>query len=442
MQSDNKLAVLRQELDWLKLVINQSLVTYLLQDGHENDWMDIPLPNLSLSNSPYAEAVKKWNLDVYARLALALGMAPHLSPEILDIFFSKNQLIDRGFTEFGGLSNKDHKGFLPTGQTLCFIITVSRPEMHYRLMELLGKEHILYKERVLELTETEHNLPCLSGQLSLSKDWFSYFLTGEKQKTGYCASFPVQKITTALEWEDMVLDDLVIAQVNEITNWVRYGKTLMEDWGLAKKLKPGYNALFCGPAGTGKTLAATLIGKITGLEVYKIDLSTIVSKYVGETEKNLSLIFEMALHQNWILVFDEEDVLFGKRSEINSTTDSYANQQIASLSKKIDEYPGVVILVTNSRVDIDEVFLSKFQTIIHFIMPTVDERYKLWQNAFSGVCKLDESIDLYAIAVEYELTGGAIINILRYCALTAISRGGTTVTEKELLAAIGRETCA
>ena len=247
MENNNALKVLRQELDWLEAVIGQCMATYFLQEGHEKDWMEIPLPDLLLSDSPYANTVEKWNLDICARLAIALSMAPHLRPEILDIFFTKNQMHDRGFTEFGGLTTKDYNGFLPTGETLCFLLTVKHPEMRYELMELLGKDNILYKEDILILTETESHLPWLSGQLSLSRSWFNYFLTGKKLMAENSASFPAQKIGTAMEWEDVVLDHLVLTQINEITAWLAHGPTLMEDWGLAKKLKPGYRALFYGP---------------------------------------------------------------------------------------------------------------------------------------------------------------------------------------------------
>ncbi|WP_025146695.1 ATP-binding protein [Pedobacter jeongneungensis] len=439
MENNIALTVLRQELDWLEAVIAQCMATYFLQEGHEKDWTDIPLPDLSHSDSPYADMVEKWNLDIYARLAIALSMAPHLRPEILDVFFTKNQMHDRGFTEFGGLTTKDYNGFLPTGETLCFLVTVKHPEMRYQLMELLGKENTLYKEDVLILAETESHLPWLSGQLSLSRSWFNYFLTGKKLMAENSASFPAQKISTAMEWEDVVLDHLVLTQINEITAWLAHGHTLMEDWGLAKKLKPGYRALFYGPPGTGKTLMATLIGKTTGREVYKIDLSMIVSKYIGETEKNLSKIFDVAQHQNWILFFDEADALFGKRTQADSANDRHANQQTAYLLQRIEDFPGVVILATNLKANMDEAFSRRFQSAIHFTMPSVHERYQLWQKAFSGVCKLEESINLEAIAEEYQMAGGAIINVLRYCALSAISRNDTVVNQQELLAGIIRE---
>lgn len=439
MNNMDNLETLHREMDWLQSVIDQVIKSYLLQEGHEKHWLDIPMPDLSSGDSFYAGKVREWNLDVYARLALVLSMAPHLRPEVLDILFGKNQLYDRGFTEFGGLVDKNHSGFLPTGQTFCFLVTAVNPGWRYDVMDVLARESVLLKEQVILLGDSEPGLPRLNGMLLLSDHWFHYFLTGEHQQEENTASFPAQKITTNMEWDDIILSDHVMEQVTEISTWMEHSHTLMNDWGLAKRLKPGYRALFYGPSGTGKTLTATLLGKTSGRDVYKVDLSMVVSKYIGETEKNLSKIFDIAQHKNWILFFDEADALFGKRTAANSSNDRHANQQTAYLLQRIEDFPGIVILATNLKANMDEAFTRRFQAIIHFSMPDQEERYQLWKNAFSGTCTLSSDIDLYKIAEEYELAGGAIINILRFCALSAISRNDTVVSKQELLTALKRE---
>lgn len=295
------------------------------------------------------------------------------------------------------------------------------------------------KEQILSLSDTESHLPALNGILSLSQSWVNYFITGEHLQLENSATFPAQKITTNLNWEDVVLDDLVMEQVMEISTWMEHGDTLMNNWGLYKKIKPGYRALFYGPPGTGKTLTATILGKASGREVYKVDLSMIVSKYIGETEKNLSRIFDIAQHKNWILFFDEADALFGKRTATNNSNDRHANQQTAYLLQRIEDFPGIIILASNLKANMDEAFTRRFQSVIHFTMPTPSERYQLWKNAFSGMCTLDPAIDLYKISEDYEIAGGAIINILRYCALAAIRRNSTVVAQEELLTGLRRE---
>ena len=137
---------------------------------------------------------------------------------------------------------------------------------------------------------------------------------------------------------------------------------------MKKVLKPGFKALFHGLPGTGKTLTAMLIGKKTGLDIYRVDLSQMVSKYIGETEKNLAKVFDKAEHKNWILFFDEGDALFGKRTNTKDAHDRYANQQVSYLLQRIEEYDGLVILATNLKNNIDDAFLRRFQSIIHFPM--------------------------------------------------------------------------
>jgi AAA+ superfamily predicted ATPase len=439
MASKTNISILHQELEWLEKVIQQVICSYLLQEGHENDWLDIPIPDLSAQKGPYPDMINHWNLNVYERLAIALCLAPHLRPEILDIFFGKNGIYDRGFTEFGGVVDKNHSGFIPTGQTFCFIITATHKELRVEVEQILNKENKLIKEGVLQLEETEDFIPKLNGILSLHHNWFHYFVTSQKVSMAQSPSFPAQKITSLLNWDDIVLDDIVMEQVSEINTWLEHSETLLNHWGLQSKIKPGYRALFYGPPGTGKSLTATLLGKATNREVYRVDLSMIVSKYIGETEKNLSKVFDIARDKDWILFFDEADALFGKRTAANSSNDRHANQQTAHLLQQIEDFPGVVILASNLRANMDDAFTRRFQAIIHFNMPSVEERYQLWQNAFSANCTLSPDIDLYQIAEDYELAGGAIINVLRYCALAAIRRNDTVVTKNELLTGIKRE---
>ncbi|CAM3839619.1 MULTISPECIES: ATP-binding protein [Flavobacterium] len=439
MEAKTNITVLHEELNWLEKVIQQVICSYLLQEGHENDWHTIPLPDVTAENAPYATLVNEWQLNRYERLALALSLAPHLRPEILDIFFGKNAIYDRGFTEFGGVIDKGHSGFIPTGQTLAFLITATHQELRNEVLNIFSKENKLIKEDVLQLADTDNFIPKLNGILSLHHNWYHYFVTNEKISIAQSASFPAQKITSNLNWEDVVLDTIVMEQVNEILIWLEHGNTLLNEWGLDRKIKPGYRALFYGPPGTGKSLTATLLGKATNKEVYRIDLSMIVSKYIGETEKNLSKVFDIARDKEWILFFDEADALFGKRTAANSSNDRHANQQTAHLLQLIEDFPGVVILASNLRANMDEAFTRRFQAIIHFNMPSPDERYQLWQNAFSGTCTLAEEIDVYQIAEDYELAGGSIINVLRYCALSAIGRNDSVVSKQEILKGIKRE---
>ncbi|MEE1944499.1 ATP-binding protein [Pedobacter sp. KR3-3] len=427
------------ELHWLDQVIEQVICSYLLQEGHENNWYDIPVPDWSESATPYASMVNELGLDIYQRLTIAMAMAPHVRPEILDVFFGKNARTDRGYTEFGGVIAPNHSGFLPTGQTICFLLTALDPANRQMVSRLFQKENSLMKEQIVTLGTTDDHIPKLNGILSLSESWLHYFYTGQKNGPEHSSVFPAKKITTPMSWEDVVLDDLVREQLAEITTWLSHGELLMSDWGFDKKIKPGYRALFYGPPGTGKTLTATLLGKATQRDVYRVDLSMIVSKYIGETEKNLSRIFEVAKEKKWILFFDEADALFGKRTTATSSNDRHANQQTAYLLQQIEDFPGVVILASNLKGNMDEAFSRRFQSTIYFGMPSPQERQQLWNNAFSGKFTLSPEIDLQHLAEEYEIAGGSIINILRYCALSAIRRNSFEVSQHELLTGLKRE---
>jgi SpoVK/Ycf46/Vps4 family AAA+-type ATPase len=245
-----------------------------------------------------------------------------------------------------------------------------------------------------------------------------------------------QHIATTMDWHDLVLDKIVMEQVEEIKKWVEYAPVLMEDVVPSKKMGQGYRALFYGPPGTGQRLTVTLIGKTTGHKVYIINLSIVLTKSPSEAEKVLAALFEKAASQNWILFFEGAEVLLDKLANGNQQE---ANQQTAYLLQRIEEYPGLVVLAANIRSAVDEAFARRFQSVIHFIMPSAEERYKLWQEAFSGTYKPAGDIDIRKIAETYELSGGAIINILRYCVLSAVNRDSMVVTYEDLLAGIAKE---
>lgn len=435
----NNLQALHAELDWLQQVMYRVVASYLNHEGAQQHWRGIPAPALAPGASTYADLALEWQLDVFERLALALALAPHIRPECLDIFFSSNAQTGRIFTEFGGITEKGFGGFLPTGQTLVFLLAANDPLWRIDAMRMFSSGHRFAKEQMLSLERGDDKLPQLSGVLTLAENWRDYLLTGSMPQAELSSAFPASPIGTPLGWQDLVLDHQVREQVDEISAWLVHGHTLMQEWGLAAKVKPGYRTLFYGPPGTGKTLTATLLGKSSGREVYRVDLSMIVSKWIGETEKNLGKVFDAAGHRDWILFFDEADALFGKRTAASSSNDRHANQQTGYLLQRIEDFPGTVILSTNLKANMDEAFTRRFQSMIHFTMPAAAQREQLWRNAFAGVCELEREIDLAGIARDYELAGGAIINVLRHCALGAVRLGHRVVTRDSLIDGIRRE---
>ena len=259
------------------------------------------------------------------------------------------------------------------------------------------------------------------------------------RKPDFSRNFPAKRITTTMNWDDLVLTNETMDQVQELIYWMEYEQILMSDWGLDRILKPGYKSLFHGPSGTGKTLTANLIGDHTAKDVYRVDLSSVVSKYIGETEKNLEKIFDKASHMDCILFFDEADALFGKRTSISDAHDRYANQEVSYLLQRIEEYPGLVILASNFKSNMDEAFLRRFQSVIYFPMPDTSERKKLWEQSFSKKSKLAEDVDLSEIAKKYKLTGGSIVNVILYASLMTIARKSKTIQKKDIIKGIRRE---
>ena len=249
-----------------------------------------------------------------------------------------------------------------------------------------------------------------------------------------------QKITPHYTWEDIVLPEDRLQMLREICDQVKYRGRVLDDWGFQAKLAmgKGTNALFAGPPGTGKTMAADIIAHDLGLDLYKIDLSTVVSKYIGETEKNLSKIFAEAETSNAILFFDEADALFGKRTEVRDSHDRYANLEISYLLQKMEEYEGVVILATNLHKNMDDAFRRRLHFIIEFPFPDAPDRQRIWENIWPADTPRSPDLDLAFLAERVAVAGGNIRNIALSAAFLAAANG-QTVTMTHLIQATQRE---
>jgi len=261
-----------------------------------------------------------------------------------------------------------------------------------------------------------------------------------RQQSRHNLSTLAHKIQPRHNWDDIVLPRDQMDQLREICCYVEHHQTVFGDWGFDRKLSlgKGLNVLFTGPSGTGKTMAAEIIANELGLDLYKIDLSAIVSKYIGETEKNLDRIFHEGQTSNAILFFDEADALFGKRSEVRDSHDRYANIEIAYLLQKMDEYDGVVILATNLRKNMDDAFARRMHFCIEFPIPNESDRYRIWKGIFPHEAPLSKDIDLNFMAQQFKITGGNIKNIALGAAFLAAEDGGYINTEN-LIRATKRE---
>ena len=428
-----------KEFSWFTELLNLRFQLYFDTGAEISHISKIPIPSLEDSDTPYARLIQTFNWGFRERAAICLALAPELQPRMLDIFFTKNKTFDRNFTEFGGEKNSEHSGFIPTAETLLFLLGGSHMQERMQAYELLNENHPLLKNRIVYLSQGPRNYPIASAGWRISPESISNLVLGEEFRPQFGAVFPAQLIETKRPWSDLVLPYKTQQKVHEIRLWIDHRETLMHHWGLAEKLRPGFRALFYGPPGTGKTLTASLLGKATGLDVYRIDLSMIVSKYIGETEKNLSQVFNMATNRNWILFFDEADALFGKRTETKDAHDRYANQEVAFLLQRVESYDGLVILASNFRSNIDDAFLRRFESVIHFPLPDPSQRYQLWKQGIPPQAQLDAHISLEEIADKFELSGGAIMNAIRYGSLQAIASHEGCLQREDLLEGIRRE---
>jgi hypothetical protein len=394
---------------------------------------------LNGSESAFANFVEEHKLDFEERFLLALALVPHMKPELLDMFLIKNDSTQQIFTEFGGKRGKNHTGFLPTAETAMFILAGNDLSKRFYLQRCFDGQHKFSNENILWIEEVGKDEPGLSGAISISQEVLDLFTIGEARKPNFSPEFPAKLLITKMDWTDLILNHHVLEHLKEIETWITHHDTLMKDWGMERILKPGYKTLFYGPPGTGKTTTAALLGKKTNRDVYRIDLSQMVSKYIGETEKNLAKIFDRAENKEWILFFDEADALFGKRLNVQNSHDKYANQQVSYLLQRIEDYNGLVILASNLKGNIDEAFMRRFQSMIHFPMPNVEERFKIWENGFSKSVEFDPKIDMIEIARKYEISGGAIINIIQHCSLRALGRDSNLIKLNDIIEGIKRE---
>ncbi|MFQ6027893.1 MAG: ATP-binding protein [Dehalococcoidia bacterium] len=429
---------LEKELAWFAQVLDTRFSLYF---GHECQYESVHdvLPPELAEDSEYARLVQSCGMNFDERLVLILSLIPHVRPQLLDTLFVQNKNLDRIYTEFGSWQGKTHGGFLPTCETASFILAGRDLNQRFEILRLFEDDHFFAKQGILEVEHLHSGEPFFSGVLRITSEYLNRLTSGVYHKPDYSINFPAKLMTTKLDWEDLVLAPEVLEEVGNITTWLRHSQTIMEDWGLGKAIKPGYRTLFYGPPGTGKSLTATLIGSATKSDVYRIDLSMMISKYIGETEKNLANVFDQAENKNWILFFDEADALFGKRTQTSSSHDRYANQEVSYLLQRIEDFPEVVILATNMKGNIDDAFARRFQSAVYFPMPDAEQRLRLWEGLLGGRSLLSEEVSLAKLAEDHELSGGAITNVVRYGAIRALQRKDPVITQEDLLRGITKE---
>ncbi|HEX2534469.1 MAG TPA: ATP-binding protein, partial [Chitinophagaceae bacterium] len=338
----------------------------------------------------------------------------------------------------------------PTGETALFVLAGTEIDRRLDIAALLkgelgrpagpdGQEHkSVFQDGTLLLEPVKEGEPEMSGRLLLSPEKVSVFLSGRPWRPRFGSNFPASVLESKMGWDDIILPPATRQELTMIQCWMENHRQLEADANLGKRIRPGYRALFYGPPGTGKTITATLLGKQYGCEVFRIDLSLIISKYIGETEKNLQQVFDVAAHKNWILFFDEADALFGKRTNVQSAHDRFANQEISYLLQKVEEHPGLIILASNFKNNMDTAFVRRFQSVVHFPLPNERERLQLWQQMLPSSIEVEQVINFRMLARNYELSGASILNVIHGAGIRALAEK-RAITESDLVAGIQSE---
>lgn len=249
-----------------------------------------------------------------------------------------------------------------------------------------------------------------------------------------------QRIDAGGDWNRLILPGSSKDMLQEVCTHVKYKSQVLDEWGFKDHLTygTGLAVLFAGPPGTGKTFSARILAKELDLELYKVDLSQMIDKYIGETEKNISALFDDAAGSSAILLFDEGDALFGKRTETKDSHDRYANVETAFLLQKVEAYEGISILTTNFMQNIDPAFLRRFRFVVHFPIPDVESRLLIWKGIYPEPVPISKHVDFDFLAKNFELTGGHIKNIALSSAFKAASNGGK-VDMKSIMLSIQHE---
>ncbi|MFN4079881.1 MAG: ATP-binding protein [Saprospiraceae bacterium] len=425
---------LERALDYLSALTRARLTEFL---GGTPE----PLPQISFTDQgdPFTRFIQEKRLSVSELVALTTALAPYIRPGLFDEAVA--ELLPNGgdLPALGGVKTANSRYMIPTGETALFLLGGQDLGRRMAAQQLFSAAHFFAVEKVLSIEELKPGDPPMCGRLIPDPDYVDLFLTGQIQTPKFGANFPARRIQTEMEWDDLVLDAHTLSQIRELENWVRYNDALLHDWEMYRKVKPGYRALFFGPPGTGKTLTASLLGKYTGCEVFRVDLSMVISKFIGETEKNLSALFDKAQNKNWILFFDEADAIFSKRTGVRDAHDKYANQEVSYLLQRVEDYPGLTILASNFKSNIDEAFIRRFNAMIYFAPPGVSERTILWEKNIPRMAQLADDVNLRDLAQRYELTGAHIVNIVQNACLRVLGRGERAICADDLLHSIRRE---
>lgn len=426
------IAVLQRDVDLLAGIFRARLGNNHNPDNHSFKW-----PSLQTSEGPYASVCS--GLSDGERTLLLVSLLPHYAPEVLREMIEPVQqgLLISNY-HVGGLVKRTTQQFIPTLQTVLFILAGSDKTLQQLAYRQLVMEGSLIKRQIVSLREFENSESIISDKElipELAEEYVHYFLQGRQPRPDFGKNFPANILTTDKNWEDLILSPHTKRNVDLMIDWVEHGVKFTEE--TKGVFAPGYPVLFYGPPGTGKSLTAALIGKHCDLHVFRVDASQVVSKYIGETEKNLVHLFQRMKVENArhtrksILFFDEADVLFSKRTEVKDAKDKWANMETSVLLPLIEDYGGLAIVATNFEHNLDSAMDRRFQLKVKFAHLSYSERIIMWEKGIPDPFSYPSTAFVSQLA-RYKLSPASIINVLKGSCLLAHKKGSRLVDKKDL----------
>lgn len=365
-------------------------------------------------------------------LMISLAFCSWFRPQSLSFLAKRKEDTNEIHTETGIISSNVNQKNIPTLQTVLFLLAgknIVKQAYYYSIL----CDHVLFREQILNLRKPHafNNFPS-EYILEFDLAYYNYLLNGKKPRYDHGADFPATLLETEKSFDDLVIKDSTREQLQTIIDYAAHYKIMFAREGVANKIKPGLLAMLYGPPGTGKTFTVSVISKKLGIDAYRIDLSRVISKYIGETEKNLEKVFSRLADKNCILFFDEADVLFGKRTDVKDAKDRYANQEVAYLLQRIESFPGLVLLASNFNQNLDPAFKRRILVSIYMAPPDANERFTLWTNSLPSYYSYETGDLPKSLAENHPLTGANIANIIKLACIQAESEGSATITKKML----------
>jgi hypothetical protein len=397
------------------------------------------IPEAFATRAATLQLIPGQTLDLDQTVLLLSALAPHLQSDLFDRLFTAHLPEAGDFPQLGGARGQQFRGFLPTAETVLFLLAGNQALQRLQLQRLFGADNPLIASHLLSVQTPPAGEPPMCGRLLVAPELLAGLIYGHPVAPSFGADFPATLLSTQREWKELIVGRHTREQLAELRDWLTHRDTLLVDWDMQRVFQRGYRVLFHGPPGTGKTMTASLLGRETGHPVYRIDLSMVVSKYIGETEKNLEKVFQQAGERDWILFFDEADALFGKRTAVKDSHDRYANQEVSYLLQRVEEYDGLCILASNLRANIDDAFLRRFNAIIRFPEPGPEERREIWRRALPDRGDAKVRAGLLDALEAYELTGGGIVNVAQFAAIEAVAAGRNNISLGDVELGIRRE---